>query len=567
MQRTVHRYLVYISCWLILPTFMRAQATPFTSSNLPIVIINTGGETIPNEYKIMAHMGIIDNGPDTNHVDDPLNDYDGDIGIEIRGSSSSWFPKKQYAVETRDEQGANLNVSILGLPPENDWILYAPYSDKSLVRNVLAYQLWEQMDHYASRSRLCELVLNGEYMGVYVLMEKIKQDVNRVDIAEIEPSVTGGDELTGGYMIKIDKRAGEQKDGWISPVLPFPDSPVTIKYQFHEPQPDDITSAQKSYIREYIEAFENRMLSAAYNDPIEGYPAWLNVASFVDNFIACEVGKNVDSYRLSAFMYKDRDSRDDRLAMGPIWDFNLAFGNADYYDGAPSEGWILVHLTEDSYFLTHDKFQVPFWWRKLLADPAFMNQVSDRWRVLRDDVLSTPRVLATIDSLVTLLDEAQVRNFEKWPVLDEYVWPNAYVGGSYMAEVDTLKKWITARLAWMDTQLSGAPLPLPEPGMSLPENALLLSSYPNPFNLTTTIRFNLSESAETVLIVYDLLGREVSRLVERRLEAGYYQVVWDGRDIRGRDVPTGIYLARLYIPPQAGVTPEYTKSIKMTLLK
>lgn len=549
-------------------SLLLSQETSFTSSNLPIVIIDTQNEEIRNDVKITARMAIVDNPSGVrNYLSDDPNGYDGLIGIEIRGSSSRMFPKKQYAVETRNEDGSNRNVSLLGLPEENDWILYAPYSDKSLVRNILAYQLWEQLGHYASRCRLCELVLNDEYWGVYILMEKIKQDVNRVDITEIQPSVTSGDELTGGYIIKIDKHDGEQTDGWVSPILPFPDSRATIKYQYHEPQPEDITPAQKTYIREYIEAFENCMLSAAYDDPVEGYPAWLDVASFVDYFIICEVGKNVDSYRLSAFMYKDRDSRGGQLTMGPIWDCNLAFGNANYYNGATSEDWILVYLTEDPHFLNNDWFQVPFWWRKLYADPAFMYRVSLRWLDLRDNVLSTTRVLAAVDSLVELLDEAQSRNFNRWPVLDEYIWPNPYVGGSYTAEVDTLKKWLTARLAWMDTQIPDPYPPWFDPGESGSEFITLFSNYPNPFNRATSIRFILSEPADMTVVVHDLIGREISQLIDRHLEAGYYRVVWNGLNSLGQEMPTGIYLAHLYIPPQPGVSPGYTKSIRMTLLK
>ncbi len=139
-----------------------AETVNFESSNLPIVVINTHGQTIPDEYRIIADMGIIYNGPgQRNHVNDPFNNYDGKISIELRGSSSQMFPKKQYALETEDAQGENLNVSLLGLPEENDWILNGPYSDKSLIRNVLIYRLARDLGNYASRTRFCELVLNG----------------------------------------------------------------------------------------------------------------------------------------------------------------------------------------------------------------------------------------------------------------------------------------------------------------------------------------------------------------------------------------------------------------------
>lgn len=173
----------------------------FQSSNLPIVIIDTYGQEIPDEPKILARMGIIDNGEgQRNHLHDPRNNYDGLIGIEVRGSTTRWFPKKQYAVETRDHFGNDSTVSLLGFPPEEDWILYAPYSDKSLMRNVLAYKLSNDLGRYASRTRFCELVLNGSYEGVYVLMEKIKRDRNRVNISKLLPTDIAGDAVTGGYI-------------------------------------------------------------------------------------------------------------------------------------------------------------------------------------------------------------------------------------------------------------------------------------------------------------------------------------------------------------------------------
>lgn len=158
----------------------------FSSSNLPIVVIETGPQEIVDDPRITATMGIINNGDDAvNHLTDPYNDYLGYISIEYRGATSQAFPKKSYGFETQDHSGENRNVSLMGLPEENDWVLYAPYSDKSLIRNILSYRLFREMGHYAPRTRLCELVVNGDYLGVYVLVEKIKRDRNRLDIATL----------------------------------------------------------------------------------------------------------------------------------------------------------------------------------------------------------------------------------------------------------------------------------------------------------------------------------------------------------------------------------------------
>jgi len=260
--------------WFFVPT-------AFTTSHLPIVIVNTNGQDIPNENKITAHMGIIDNGPgETNHLSDPYNHYDGFIGIELRGSSTLWFPKKQFAVETRDNLGENNNVSLFGMPEENDWIFNAPYTDKSLMRNVLIYKMARDAGRYASRSHYFELVLNGDYRGVYVMLEKVKRDDNRVDIATLNPNDVSGDDLTGGYIIKIDKWDGENVGGWYSE--PQLENYSGFYYQYHYPKPDEIVSEQQEYIINYIDNFEQVMISENFSDSTSGYPSIINWYSFVD---------------------------------------------------------------------------------------------------------------------------------------------------------------------------------------------------------------------------------------------------------------------------------------------
>jgi hypothetical protein len=358
------------------------------------------------------------------------------------------FPKKSYAVETRDSLGNNLNASLLGLPEENDWILYAPYTDKTMLRDILTYKIGRDLEHYASRFRFCEVVLNGDYQGVYVLLEKIKRDRNRVDIRSMLPSYISGDELTGGYIIKIDKYDGSLVGGWNSQFPPYPGAWQQINYQYHYPDPVEIVPEQQAYIQGYIFQFESLMNSPLHRDPFSGYYDMVNVPSFVDFFLVSELGKNVDSYRLSTFMYKDRDSEGGQLTMGPLWDFNLAFGNADYYNGWYTSGWQL------NVSITGDYWQNPFWWYKLLADPVFMNQTARRWYELRQDVLSTGTLLAFIDSCTVVLDEAQNRNYLRWPILGTYVWPNWYVGQTYQDEITFLKTWLQNRIGWMNLVLN-----------------------------------------------------------------------------------------------------------------
>ena len=217
-------------------------------SMLPIVYISTGGQTINADSNIVADMGIIFNGlGEFNHVDDSLNNYDGKIAIRHRGNTSLSFPEKSYTIETQDTAGQNLNVGLIDLPEENDWVLYGPYSDKSLMRNTLMYELARRLGWYAPRTRYCEVILDGVYQGVYVFTEKIKRDNDRLDIATITQIDTTGDELTGGYIILLDRYDGE---GWHSLIN------NKIYFEYYEPDDGDILPVQKAYIRNFINTFE-----------------------------------------------------------------------------------------------------------------------------------------------------------------------------------------------------------------------------------------------------------------------------------------------------------------------
>ncbi|MDZ7289751.1 MAG: CotH kinase family protein [candidate division KSB1 bacterium] len=516
------------------------QQVVFTSSNLPIVVIDTQGQRVPDEPKITADMGIIYNGPGVrNNITDSFNHYNGKIGIEIRGSSSQMFPKKQYAMETRDTQGNDLKVSLLGFPEESDWVLYAPYTDKTLMRNVLAYKLMNDLGRYASRTHFCEVVLNGEYCGVYVLMEKIKRDKNRVNITKLEPNDISGDAVTGGYIIKIDKREGANTQGWYSQFLPYPGAWQKIYYQYDYPKQDEIVPQQKTYIQNYIYNFENLMASPDYADPQRGYAQYLDVASCIDVFILNEISRNVDGYRLSAFMHKDRDSKNGKLVMGPIWDYDLAFGNANYYDAEKIAGW-QIDFRHGS-----DSFAIPFWWPKLAQDSSFVKRLKSRWRELRQSVLDVPRIHAYIDSMAQYLDEAQKRNFEKWPVLGTYVWPNPYIGNSYLDELNYLKTWVNLRILWMDASLMEQPSRIADHHGQTPGSCRLEQNYPNPygrlpFNPTTTIAFHLPHAGRVSLKIIDISGNEVATLVQREMNAGKHEIVFDATAMA-----SGVYFYRL----------------------
>jgi hypothetical protein len=517
-------YRIYVIILSSLLSSFMLQAAGFSSSNLPIIIIDTHGQSIPDAYRIRADMSIIYNGPGKrNNMSDPWNDYNGLIGIELRGSTSQQFPKKPYRIETIDSLGNNLNVPLLGLPRENDWVLHNPYSDKSLLRNVLACKISNDVGAYASRTRLCELVLNYEYQGVYVLMEKIKRDRYRVDIAEIDSNDVAGDSLTGGYIIKIDKWDGEEVDGW--------NSDNGIFYQYHYPKPADILPQQKTYIQTYMRAFENFFTGGN----MDAYISYVDLNSFVDHFIVNEVSRNIDGYRLSAFMYKDRNSINGRLTMGPVWDFNLSFGNGDYYDGWKSDGWNLDHLLDNC----GGDFPPPFWWEPIRNDQNFLTLLSQRWWSLRQTVLHTSTLLNYIDGIVDSLEEAQIRNFEKWQILGVRIWPNWFIADTYQEEIDFMKDWLRDRLVWMDSQI-----PKPSGVRHDPQLQLIMfnlaQNYPNPFNNTTMISYQLPVTSDVELSIYNLLGQKVAVLVSARQQAGRHHLHWHANGLAG-----GFYFYRL----------------------
>lgn len=458
-----HRFRDLLLCsLLLLPTGQSfGQTDPFVSSNLPLVIIDTHGQEIPDDPKITADMGIIDNGPgQRNAITDSFNVYSGPIGIEIRGSSSQEFPKKQYGIETRDTLGTDVPVSLLGLPPDADWVLSAGYDDKSLMRNALAYYLAARMGRYASRSRFCELVLNGEYMGVYVLFERVKRDKNRVNITKLRSTDISGDALTGGYIIKIDWANNPGDEYWDSPYLPYPESRQMIKYLYDSPKPADLLPVQKDYIREYVTAFEKAVIDSGFVDAGYVYSKYLDRGSAVDYFLVNELARNVDAYRASFFLSKDRDSKGGKLMAGPIWDFNAGFGNVDYYGSGDTVGWNLQTIPAE--VADGGDGQVPFWWVRIGEDSSFWKAARERWGVLRNGALATEEILGFIDSIAFHINEAQARNFERWPILDVYVPSNAYVGGTYENEIAYLKRWTLDRMGWMDQALHWVPPP-PDP--------------------------------------------------------------------------------------------------------
>ncbi|MBI3220557.1 MAG: CotH kinase family protein [Bacteroidetes bacterium] len=486
--------------WLIVLFCGNLHAQTFTSSNLPIIVINTNGKAILDEPKITADMGIINNAPGVqNKLTDPFSDYVGKIGIEFRGSTSQSFPKKPYGIETRDAIGNGIDAALLGLPPKDDWVLFAPYNDKSLMRDALAYHLGRSMGRYASRAKFFELVINGQYEGIYILLEKIKRDKSRVDIAKLDPTEISGDDLTGGYIVKIDKSTGSGGDGWSSSIPPTNrNGSQTIFFLYDYPKSTDIVPQQKAYIKNYMDSFESALKGTSFKDPVNGYAKYIDVDSFIDFLIMNEVSKNADGYRLSTYLYKKKDSDGGKIYMGPIWDFNLGFGNVDYCTQGNPEGFVYKfnEVCGGDYWL------IPFWWDRLLQDPSFQIKLGYRWQTLRAGPLKTTTVLNYIDSVSTVLNvESQQRNFQRWPVLGEYVWPNYFVGATFQSEVNWLKDWVSQRLAWLDLNM-----PLYVTGVETFQTSVV---YPNPNQGTLAVDITTKEEGIAQLEIINSVGGAV----------------------------------------------------------
>ncbi|MEM7382342.1 MAG: CotH kinase family protein, partial [Bacteroidota bacterium] len=501
---------------------------------LPIVVISTGDQEIVDEPKITARMGVIDNGPGMlNRPEDTYNGYDGPIGIEIRGQSSQRFLKKGFGIETRDETGEDVDVPLLGFPEESDWVLHGPYSDKSLIRNGLAYQLASKVMDYAPRTRFVELIIEHEYMGVYLFTEKIKRDKNRVDVAKLKPDENEGDDLTGGYILRHDKEPREEAYGWISPYPPFENTFTDTWFFYLYPKPEDISSQQKTYIQDWITNLENILKSNEFADPEQGYRKYIDLGSFIDFMWINEITKNVDAYRLSTYMYKDKDSDGGKLKMGPVWDFNLGFANVNYCDSELPEGWAF----DFNNICPGHSWVIHFWWKRLWQDPEFVQAAKRRWIELREGLLSDQAIFTLLDSLVGVVQPAVDRNFDRWPILEEYVWPNNFVGETFSAEVNYLNDWLVDRLEWMD----GAIDELVTSTNKISASPSMVQVRPNPAADYFNFYIHSEQPGQGVIHLYNSFGQEIGHLDTGWLSPQMEKVVlWN------RPLPRGIYYFTIF---------------------
>ena len=494
--------------WLLLPALLVGQS--LSVSNLPILRINTNSRVIQDEPKIPVVMEIFDKGVGQLNQVSSTPTLTTIAGIEFRGSTSQadfiflpGYVKKPYGFEIwTDTSGVNAKkMSLVQMPEETDWVLNASYNDRSFMRDFLAQMIAGRLGVLNSKTKFVELIINDEYRGVYILMEKIKQGKNRVPISDLYPTENSGDDVTGGYLLKIDKTSGSPSTSWKSNYTSGITATQKCEFQIEYPKYGIITQQQLIYIRDYINTWERKLMTEDMNDPKASFRDMMDMPSFVNFFILNEVTRNVDGFRLSTYLYKDKESLGGKIKMGPAWDFNIAFGNADYLNGWMTNGFVYKAMENDGG--KNDYWQVPFWWNKLIQDASFRKALATRWKEVRKTFLNTNSLFASIDSAQVVLKEPLTRNFQKYQLMGRKIWPNYYVGSSLTDEVNWLKNWIQGRLTWLDAQMAVFDSPiLGNEQVELPSLV-----YPNPSKGLFTWRFTLSKSAEVNYQVLDLQGR------------------------------------------------------------
>ena len=384
-------------------------------TNLPTVSIHTLNNEIPydKEHQIESQLMIISNDG-TKLLSEPGTTRE-------RGNGSRTFPKRPWRIKFDKKQ------SVLDAPAKaKKWTLIPNYSDKTLMRNLLAFELSRRFGlPYTPYGTAVDVLMNGEYKGCYQLCDQVEINKNRVNITEMTPNDNQGSALTGGYLIEVDAYANQEVSWFKS----GKGNPVTIK----SPDEDEITANQKQYITNFFNQMEKQ------------WATYLDVNSFLRHFLVGELSGNTDTY-WSVYMYKERD--EDLLHVGPVWDFDLAFENDNrtypinkktkyvYQDGGSCAGNMRTFVNNI-----------------VINDAAAKSKLLEIWGEARQNGLNEEKLLAFIDRWAAELEQSQRLNFLRWPVMNQKVQKNPVIWGSYQAEVDNVKNFLKERLVWMDKKL------------------------------------------------------------------------------------------------------------------
>jgi glycopeptide antibiotics resistance protein len=351
--------------------------------------------------------------------------HEGSLEIKGRGHSTWDMPKKPYRLKLTDK------AALMGMPSNKHWVLLANYADKTLMRNDLAFKLSQMLGmEYTPRSVHVELSLNGSYQGVYQLTEHIRIGTDRINIPELKVTDTSEDKISGGYLIEVDARRGED--------FCFDSTKTSMVFCLSSPETllESGWEEQKQYIVNYVNQTDEAIFGDQFKDTDTGYAAYIDVDSAIQYYLINELFKNVDAgFIFSSFLFKKRNGK---LFFGPIWDFDFAIGNVDYGGADNPEGWHILNAP---------------WYKRMFEDPAFELKVKTRWKQMKTAGM-LDALFQHIDNQTVFFNDAQGNNFNKWPILSVYVWPNRVVTGSYQGEIDAMKEWLALRIAWMDAQLS-----------------------------------------------------------------------------------------------------------------
>ncbi len=378
-----------------------------------------------------------------------VTDSSGTLEVRGRGNSTWDWPKKPYRLKL------TTSTSLLGMPKGKNWVLLANYADKTMVRNDVAFMFSRNLGfEWTPRAQYVELKLNDVYQGVYQLVEHIRIDKDRVNIDELKVSDTGSDKISGGYLMEVDFRhhvnycinnnydsvcqngvnTSRNVDFCLDSLHGMDPACLSNPESLHDP----LWVNQKNYIQTYYANAEAALFGTNFTDANVGYAAYFDVDSVVNYYIENELFRNVDGASASFYLYKKRNGK---IFFGPIWDFDLAMGNAGYNNASNFAGWHIRYAT---------------WFMRFFQDPAFEAKVKARWKELKDQG-KIEYIFQYAQARATWLDDQQKKNYQIWSINDVASWVQhgTHGGvGSYDAEVNELISWQRKRAEWMDAQLS-----------------------------------------------------------------------------------------------------------------
>jgi cysteine-rich repeat protein len=413
---------------------------------LPVLRVDVGGQTIEKDVDIAGQLELFEEHDGTlTDLDKITPTLSAPVGFQGRGNFTWTLPKKGYEFELQDGLGNGVDAEMMGLPAGSDFALYACYTDKTCMRNALVFALGQALGRWNPRTRFVELIIDGNYQGLYMVWERIRRDDTRCDVDKPAANAGAGD-VSGGYILRHE---GGGKGVEVVNGVDYPrDFAVSsgLVYTYHYPDADKITAEQSMYLRGFMQDFEDAMKAKPAD-----HPTWIDVPSWVDHGIVEELTNNWDGYVHSVFMAKESAEDGGLLTMGPLWDYDLAFanGNVTGYN-CQTDNW--AHKI-DRPAPDH----VPQYWSALFADPSFQAAFKCRWQALRAGPISLDTFNMQIAAWKQFTAKARARDQAKWSTIGKSIFPNCFSEPTYDAEVASLLDWIEARIAWMDGQVAAMP--------------------------------------------------------------------------------------------------------------